>query len=217
MRFRNREEAGRKLAALLERRVHGPAIVYALPRGGVPVAAEIARALGLPLDLVIPRKLGHPWQPEYAIGAVTETGAPVFNEVERAALDPSWLERKIADERREARRRRELYCGGQARTSAEGLCAILVDDGIATGLTLEAALREVRADRPASLIIAVGVAPPEAAARLRALVDDFVAVQIPDHFEGAVGSYFVDFHQLSDDDVIAQMAALRAAPDERGP
>lgn len=208
MRFKNREEAGHLLAGVLKGHVRQPAVVYALPRGGVPVALAVARELQLPMDLVIPRKLGHPWQPEYAIGAVTETGDPVCNEDERRRVEPAWFEVKVAEERREARRRRELYCGGRARTSAKGKCAILVDDGVATGLTLEAAIREVRADGPSRLIAAVGVAPPETAERFRALVDDFVAVQIPEYFQGAVGAYFEDFHQLSDDDVLKMMSTL---------
>lgn len=208
MRFKNREHAGELLASILTGRVHPPAIVYALPRGGVPVAAAVARALHLPLDLVIPRKLGHPWQPEYAIGAVTETGEPVCSEEEMHAVDPSWFAATVAAARVEARRRRELYCGGRARTSAAGQCAILIDDGVATGLTLQAAIAEVRADAPARLIVAVGVAPPDTATRFRAQVDDFVAVQIPEHFQGAVGAYYEDFRQLTDEDVLAALEAL---------
>lgn len=211
MRFKNREEAGHLLAGVLKEHIRQPAIVYALPRGGVPVALAVARELQLPMDLIIPRKLGHPRQPEYAIGAVTETGEPVYNEDERRRVDPAWFAAKVADERREARRRRELYCGGRARTSAKGKCAILVDDGVATGLTLEAAIREVRADGPSRLIAAVGVAPPETAERFGTLVDDFVAVQIPEYFQGAVGAYFEDFHQLSDNDVLEMMATLTSS------
>ncbi|MFP5304818.1 MAG: phosphoribosyltransferase [Gammaproteobacteria bacterium] len=208
MRFRNREHAGQQLASLLEGRIHKPAIVYALPRGGVPVAAVIARALELPLDLVIPRKLGHPWQPEYAIGAVTETGEPVCNEDELRRVDADWFAARVEAERREAQRRRQLYSGGRARISAQGQCAILVDDGVATGLTLEAAIREVRADGPSRLVVAVGVAPRETAARFGKLVDAFVSAQLPEHFQGAVGAYYEDFRQLTDDDVLAALALL---------
>ncbi len=179
----------------------------------MPVAVEIARRLGLPLDLIMARKIGHPQQPEYAIGAVTETGEPVFNAEERQQLDADWLAARISAERAEARRRRELYCGGRARRSAHGQCAIIVDDGVATGLTLEAAIRELRGDHPARLIVAVGVAPPDTAQRFRAQVDDFVAVHVPAQFQGAVGAYFEDFHQLGDDDVLAQMRSLPAPPD----
>ncbi|MEQ1440348.1 phosphoribosyltransferase family protein [Fontimonas sp. SYSU GA230001] len=210
MRFKNRAEAGRLLGAILKNHVHKPAIVYALPRGGVPVAIEVARALDLPMDLVIPRKLGHPWQPEYAIGAVTETGEPVCNEDELRHVDREWFKAKVAAERAEAHRRRALYCGGRPRMSARDQCAVLVDDGVATGLTLQAAVQEVRADHPARLIVAVGVAPADTAERFRTLVDDFVAVQIPEYFQGAVGAYFEDFHQLSDDDMLDAMKTLRA-------
>ena len=208
MPFRNRHHAGKELALLLKREVTRPAIVYALPRGGVPVAVEVAQALGAPLDLVIARKIGHPHSPEYAIGAVTETGQPVFNEDERRAVDPVWLATRIASERSEARRRRELYCAGLGRQSAHGRCAILVDDGIATGLTMEAAVREVQADAPAQLIVAVAVAPRDTADRFAAEVDRFVAVVIPDYFEGAVGSYYEDFRQVTDEDVQRELARV---------
>jgi predicted phosphoribosyltransferase len=208
MPFTNRHHAGKELALVLRRHVTKPAIVYALPRGGVPVAAEVAEALDVPLDLVIARKIGHPHSPEYAIGAVTETGQPVFNEDERRTVDPVWLATRIAAERSEARRRRELYCAGLVRKSAEGRCAILVDDGIATGLTMEAAVREVKADRPSKLIVAVAVSPRETADRFAKEVDRFVAVEIPDYFEGAVGAYYQDFRQVTDDDVQRELARL---------
>lgn len=212
MRFQNRYDAGKRLARLLKSRVQGPAIVYALPRGGVPVALAVARSLNLPLDLVIPRKLGHPMQPEYAVGAVTETGEPVFNEDERKGLDPAWLQARIASERSEARRRRELYSGGRPRHSARDLTAIIVDDGVATGLTLEAAVREIRADAPSRLVVGVGVAPRDTAERFAAQVDDFVAVLLPEYYAGAVGAYFEDFHQLSDADVLDALATLPRSP-----
>ncbi|MDR3419432.1 MAG: phosphoribosyltransferase family protein [Nevskia sp.] len=211
MRFHDRHHAGQALAEALKPHLEGPAIVYALPRGGVPLAVEVARACSLPLDLVIPRKIGHPHQPEYAICAVTETGEPICNEDERRAVDPQWLAQRIEAERREARRRRELYSGGQARRSARGRCAILVDDGIATGLTMEAAVAEVRQDNPTRLIVAVPVAPRDTAERFAGLVDRFVAVQIPEFYAGAVGYYYEDFRQLSDRDVQEELARLPAA------
>ncbi|MBX6421633.1 MAG: phosphoribosyl transferase [Nevskia sp.] len=206
MRFRDRHQAGALLARALVPYLESPAIVYALPRGGVPVAAEVARRFKLPLDLVIARKIGHPWRPEYAIGAVTETGTAVFNEEERASLDPAWVEKTVAAERAEARRRRERYRAGRERTSAAGRCAILVDDGIATGLTLRAAVAEVRADRPARLIVAVPVAPRETARDFAGLADRFVAVLVPDEFMGAVGAYYEDFRQIGDQEVIEELA-----------
>jgi putative phosphoribosyl transferase len=209
MRFRNRSHAGQLLAAALKPQVQGPAIVYALPRGGVPVAAEIASALDLPLDLVIARKVGHPLQPEYAICAVTETGEPVCNERERERTDSQWLKARIEEERHEARRRREAYSPGHGRKSARGRCAIIVDDGIATGLTMQAAVREIRSDSPSMLVVAVPVSPPETAEYFRTFVDKFVAVVIPEYFHGAVRAYYEDFQQTSDDAVIKLLARFR--------
>lgn len=211
MRFRNRHDAGQLLAEVLRAHIRRPAIVYALPRGGVPVAAEIARICELPLDLVIARKVGHPMQPEYAVCAVPETGEPVCNADERRRLDPAWLEQRIAAERAEARRRRERYAGGQPRPLATGKDAVVVDDGIATGLSMEAALSEIRADRPARLIVAVPVAPPDTVTRFRGLCDEVLAVDVPEYFLGAVGAYYTDFRQLTDEDVIEELARFRRA------
>lgn len=209
MRFENRQEAGRALAKVLEPHLQGPAVVYALPRGGVPVAVEVALHFGLPLDLVIARKIGHPSQPEYAIGAVTETGEPIFGDSGIiATISREWLARNIAEQRQEARRRRELYCGGRARHSAAGKCAVIVDDGIATGLTMLAAVAEIRKDQPAQLIVAVPVAPGETAERFAKLVDRFAAVDIPRRYAGSVGSYYEDFRQVSDQDVQHELTRL---------
>lgn len=212
MRFRNRHDAGRRLAQALAQVVRTPAIVYALPRGGVPVGAEVALALRLPLDLVVSRKVGHPSQPEYAVCAVTETGESLCDPQERAHLDPVWLANRIHAERAEALRRRERYGRGHPRRLASGRTAILVDDGIATGLSMEAAIREVRADGPTRLIVAVPVAPAETAARFRELCDAFIAVHVPERFLGAVGAYYEDFTQVSDDEVMRELARAQAAP-----
>lgn len=213
MRFRDRAEAGRRLAALLADHVDGPAVVYPLPRGGVVLGVEIATALRLPLDLIIPRKIGHPYSPEYGIAAVVESGEIVKNEAEVARVDPAWFERAVERERAEARRRRELYLSGRAPVPVEGRIAILVDDGIATGLTMEAAIREARRRRPARTIVAVPVAPPDTAERMRREVDAFVALDVPEHYLGAVGAYYDHFPQLTDEEVIALLARLPPAPE----
>ncbi|HTT08047.1 MAG TPA: phosphoribosyltransferase family protein [Gammaproteobacteria bacterium] len=209
MMFTDRHHAGRELAQVLRTRISNPAVVYALPRGGVPVAAEIAMTFNLPLDLVIPRKIGHPGHPEYAIGAVTEQGGAVCNERECRRLDQRWLAAEIESQRQESRRRRELYCGGRPRLSAAGKCAVLVDDGLATGLTMLAAIREVRADGPSKLIVAVPVAPRETVGTLARETDDCVIAHLPEYFGGSVGAYYRDFQQLSDDDVLRELAACR--------
>lgn len=211
MSFENRRDAGRRLARLLEPHVHRPAVVYALPRGGVPLAVDVALGLRLPLDLVMARKIGHPQQPEYAVGAVTETGVPVIAPHMEHQLDPGWLARRVAEERAEAQRRRKVYGGGHPRLSAAGKCAILVDDGIATGLTMEAAIDEIRGDAPRWLVVATAVAPREAATRFAALCDDFVAVEIPEHYAGSVGAYYESFPQLSDQAVLDELARLGQA------
>src|SRR3989344_1657662 len=144
MRFKDRADAGRKLAHALNKFKGRQGVVYALPRGGVVLGVEIAQALHMPLDLVIPRKIGHPISPEYAIGAVVENGEKVCNEMEVARIDPEWFRREVERERQEARRRRELYLGGREPAPVEGKTAIIVDDGIATGLTMEVAIRDVK-------------------------------------------------------------------------
>lgn len=202
MRFRDRREAGQKLAQALARYRGREGIVYPLPRGGVVLGVEIARALGMPLDLVIPRKIGHPYNPEYAICAVTEHGAPVCNEREVAQVDPEWFRKRVEAERREARRRRELYLAGRVPLPAEGKIAIVVDDGIATGLTMRAAIQDVRSRHPARVIVAVPVAPKDTADRLMRDVDEVAALDVSDFYLGAVGAYYDDFPQLTDDEVM---------------
>ncbi|BAU49515.1 phosphoribosyl transferase [Sulfurifustis variabilis] len=211
MRFRDRAEAGRRLAAALAGHVEGPGVVYPLPRGGVVLGAEIAAALRLPLDLIIPRKIGHPYSPEYGIAAVVESGEIVRNEAEVARVDASWFEQAVARERAEARRRRLLYLRGRAPVPVEGKTAILVDDGIATGLTMEAAIREAKRLRPARTIVAVPVAPPDTARRIGREVDAFVALEIPEFYLGAVGAYYDDFPQLTDDEVIGLLDRLQSS------
>jgi putative phosphoribosyl transferase len=204
MRFEDRTEAGQKLAALLAPKyAHRDGIVYALPRGGVVLGAEIAPRLGMPLDLVIARKIGHPHNPEYAIGAVTETGEPVVNPQELAQIPNQWFARQVEAQRREARRRHQVYLQGRAPLSPKGTIAILVDDGIATGLTMEAAVRELRRREAGTVVVAVPVAPADTAAKLAGEVDDFLALDVPQYYLGGVGAYYDEFAQVSDEQVIA--------------
>jgi predicted phosphoribosyltransferase len=166
------------------------------------VGAEIARALAAPLEAVIARKVGHPQSPEYAVCAVGASGYLVCTEAERRSLDPAWLQAAVERERREAARRQAVYLEGRRPVSAEGRTAILVDDGIATGLTMRAAIQEMKGQRPRQIVVAVPVIPRETAAVLNREVDAVVAVDIPDLFLGAVGAYYVDFQQVDDDEVI---------------
>ncbi|MFO1432266.1 MAG: phosphoribosyltransferase family protein [Candidatus Competibacteraceae bacterium] len=205
MRFKDRSEAGKQLAVALEKYCAQPAVVYGLPRGGVVLAVEIAQALHLPLDLIIPRKIGHPYNPEYAIGAVSEDGEPVYNEWEIARVDRHWLENQVDSERREARRRREQYLQGRKPLAVTGKTAILVDDGIATGLTMLAAIRDIKKRRPSRIVVAIPVAPEDTVERLLQQADEVVGLDITPHYLGAVGAYYDHFSQVSDAEVIRLM------------
>jgi putative phosphoribosyl transferase len=212
MRFKDRADAGRKLAQALDAYANRDGVVYALPRGGVVLGVEVARALRMPLDLLIPRKLGHPLQPEYAIGAVVESGEMVVNQWEVSRVDPQWFRQEVEAERREARRRRELYLGGRAPAAVKGKVAIIVDDGIATGLTMEVAIRDARRREPGRLVVAVPVAPPETVERLAREVDEFVVLDRSPYYLGAVGAYYDYFTQVSDDEVVALLRSMAAKP-----
>lgn len=201
-RFRDRVDAGQKLAARLEQYKNQDVVVYALPRGGVPVAKEIARELNCPLDLVIIRKIGHPGNPEYALGAITEDGRLVVDEEDLARVDPQWFEAEKNKQLQEAKRRRELYLKGQEPISATGKIAILVDDGIATGSTMLVAVKKIKQENPKKVVVAVAVSPKETARKFTGEADEFVAVTVPDIFWGAIGYYYDDFRQVSDEEVM---------------
>lgn len=212
MYFRDRAEAGEQLAQLLAPKYRGQdGVVYALPRGGVIVAAPIARALHMPLGLTITRKIGHPLQPEYAIGAVTEDGEVVVNSTEVARVDEEWFRAAVQAERKEAHRRHQVYLDDRAPLSATGKTAILVDDGIATGLTMRAAIAAMRQQRPARLIVAVPIVTADAAMNLGEVVDGVVAVDTPRRHLGSVGAYYDNFPQVTDDEVISLLRAANAS------
>lgn len=203
MRFLNRQEAGRQLAQALAKYRDTDTIVYALPRGGVAVGFEVAQALGAPLELVIARKIGHPHNPEYAVCVISEEGELLCDEYERSLADRDWLKIEAASQWREALRRRAAYCGDKPRLSAKDKRAIVIDDGVATGLTMRAALRSIKKDQPKELVAAVPVAPHEVVEALRAEADRVVALEDARDYLGAVGAYYYDFPQLSDREVIA--------------
>jgi putative phosphoribosyl transferase len=210
--FKDRKEAGRKLAARLLRYQDQQPIVLALPRGGVPVAYEVAVALNAPLDIIVVRKLGAPGQPELGIGAVVDGDYPqsVLNEdvVRMLNVSDEYLAREVAQELQEIRRRQARYRGGRASAALVGRTVIVVDDGIATGATVRAALRGVRRARPKRLVLAVPVAPPETVESLQCEVDDLVCLQTPTYFH-AVGQFYDDFRQTTDEDVIALLDTAR--------
>lgn len=215
--FRDRTEAGEKLAAqLLHLGDHNP-VVLALPRGGVPVGFEIARALAAPLDLVLVRKIGVPWQPELALGAVTDGGDPeVFIDRTLAAelaIPEDYIKKETARQVEEVERRRRIYHAGRAPLEIAGRAAIVVDDGIATGATMRVALQATRRRNPSRLILEVPVAAEETLGRLRREVDEAVCLESPPDL-GAIGFFYRDFHQLSDAEVTELLA--RAAHPEEG-
>ena len=202
MKFRDRAQAGRQLAALLRRRGgFADAVVLALPRGGVPVAFQVARALRLPLDVLVVRKLGFPGQEEYAMGAIASGGVRVMGEVDGGwPVSARELEAVVAREQAELLRREQRYRGGRPPLDLAGRVLILVDDGLATGATMSAAVQAARAGHPKRIIVAVPVASPEAVQSLGALADEVVCLFTPEHFR-AVGLWYQDFTQTSDEEV----------------
>lgn len=203
MHYKNRKEAGKELAKALAKYAGQDAVVYALPRGGVPLGYEVAKQLSAPLNVIIVRKIGHPFQPEWALCAVAEGGHLLCNEDERADIDPEWLKAEIEKEQQEAKRRRSAYREERGRASARGKIAIIVDDGIATGLTMLVAIDEVRHEHPKEIVVAVPVAPREVAEKIKAAGATLVALQIPEVYEGAVGAYYEEFPQVDDAEVIS--------------
>jgi putative phosphoribosyl transferase len=199
----DRAEAGRLLATeLSKRKLPASVIVLALPRGGVPVGCEVAKALHAPLDVVVVRKLGVPWQPELAMGAIAGTSMKVLNEdlIGDLRISQAEIDAELAKERAEVERREKLYRGGRPAPELRGQTVLLVDDGLATGSTMLVAARYVRALKPAKTIIAVPVGSTEASERLKKEVDEFVCLATPEYFM-AVGEWFEDFRPVDDAEV----------------
>ena len=211
MRFSDRTQAGQVLAQHLSAYRQKPQVlVLALPRGGVPVASEVAKALGAPLDVLTVRKLGMPEHPEYAIGAIASGGARVMNpEAEFLNLSPAEVSAIAAREQRELERRERLYRAGRPPLSLQGHTAILVDDGLATGSTMRAAIAAARRLSAQHIVVAVPVAAPETVADLRSEVDEVVCVTTPVPLR-AVGLWYDDFEQVSDEAVCALLAQAGA-------
>ena len=207
--FTDRTQAGQRLAAALLHLKDRAPVILALPRGGVVVGWEVARALGAPLDLVLVRKIGAPGQPELAAAAVVDGEEPemVVNDdvVGTFAVPATYLEQERARQVQEIERRRSLYLGGRARAEIGDRTAVVVDDGIATGATVRVALRAVRRRKPARTVLAVPVAPPDTIEALRSEADEIVCLETPALF-GAISAFYADFRQVTDEEVTALLA-----------
>lgn len=214
MPFADRTEAGRRLAAALEPYRADAPVVLALPRGGVPVAAEVARHLEAPLDILLVRKIGVPTQPELAMGAVVDGAEPVVvrNEdvIRLARVSAAEFDRAQEAEMREIERRRKRYLAGRRPLDVAGRTAVVVDDGIATGATVRAAIGGLKQRKAKKIVVATPVAPPDTVARLREEADDVVCLEEPANF-GAIGFFYLDFRQLSDEQVVATLEAFQPA------
>ncbi len=205
MPFRDRDEAGHRLAKALAHHQGEDCAVFALPRGGVPVAAPVAQALKAPLDLILVRKIGVPYQPELAMGAIADAGGAPFtfrNEdvIALAGVSEAEFDQAKRRELKELDRRRALFFGARKRAEAAGRIALVVDDGVATGATTRAALHAARALGPKRLVLAVPVAPTDTLAVLRKEADEIVCLEDYSYF-GAVGAYYDDFRQVEDAEV----------------
>ena len=217
MRFRNRSDAGQRLADRLEHLRGKDAVILGLPRGGVPVAAEVARALAAPLDIILVRKLGVPAQPELGMGAIGESDARVINPdvVRYAQVSEAQMAEVERRERAELQRRAQRFRGGAPHEPLAGRIAVIVDDGIATGSTARAACQVARAMGAARVLLAVPVAPPGADVGMRGDADEVICLEMPGRFL-AIGEWYEDFAQTSDEEVIALLRAARARQAEQG-
>lgn len=206
MRFEDRSQAGKMLAGALDGFRGQNAVVYALPRGGVVLGYEVARHLDAPLDLIITRKIGYPGSRECAVCAVSEDGEMICDRLGATRLDPAWLKARADEEMQEANRRRRVYLEGRPPLNAGGKVAIVVDDGVATGLTILLAIMVLKGQHPKKIVVAVPVSSPEAAERIRAEADELVALDVPSDFF-SVSEHYEEFAQLEDEDVIRLIKA----------
>lgn len=209
--FKDRQDAGRQLAEKLSQYRGTDAIVLALPRGGVVTGHEIARALKLPLDIVVTRKIGHPGNPEYALCAVDETGAVICNETEVKTVDQGWLKKETERQRAEAQWRSATYREDRAPLNLAGRVIIMVDDGIATGLTMQLAIAVVKAQKPEKIVVATPVAPSDAVESIRRQVDECLVLEPPEEFMGAVGAHYETFEQVEDEEVVTLLQSAYEA------
>jgi len=208
MSFINRVDAGFKLAEKCFPLNLKDVLVFGLPRGGAIVGAEIAKQLNTTLSLIMVRKVAHPHNPEYAIGAVAEEKTIIKNEIESRLVSPDWLAVAISEAVWANKRRRKVYFNDKEMCSVEDKIVLLVDDGIATGLTMMAAIKEMRSRKAKKIIVAIPVCPVDIYWTLKDLADDVVCLNIDNAYLGAVGAYYDDFRPVSDDEVIETLKRI---------
>ncbi|MBI2938941.1 MAG: phosphoribosyltransferase [Chloroflexi bacterium] len=210
MLFEDRVDAGRRLATRLRHLAGEEGVVFGLPRGGVVVAAEVAQALDWPLDVVIARKIGAPGNLEYAIGAVAEQGAVVLNdaEIHLLGIRPEYISQEIREQEREIERRVQRFRQGLPLPDLTGQTAVLVDDGIATGFTMRAAVQAVRNARARRVVVAAPVAPPDIVRRFQRIAEEVICLDTPEPFL-AVGRFYAHFEQVTDEEVAEILARVR--------
>ncbi|GAA3015525.1 phosphoribosyltransferase [Tetragenococcus solitarius] len=201
MMFKDRTDAGEQLAAVVNPLDTKSTIVLALPRGGVPLGALIAKKYDVIFNIILAKKIGHPSNAEYAIGAIAENGKPIIGEGFSEKLHAEWLEKEILRLQKEMRRKRELYKENLQKLSLKNKEVLIVDDGIATGLTMFAAIRAVKKYQPKSVSVAVPVIPRISYEQLKQEVDEIYALEVPEYFLGGVGAYYENFPQLTDEQV----------------
>jgi len=202
--FKDRQDAGRQLGKLLAKYKNKDVVVYAIPRGGVVLGAEVAKMLNAPLDLILAHKIPHPLQPEYAIAAVSESGHLVGSLTEGKA----WIESEKERQMQEIKRKRRMYLKDKKEIPLKGKIAIIVDDGLATGLTMRVGILELKDKLPKKIVVAVPVAPRDTADLVTSMVDEFVALDIPDDFMGSVGAHYLHFEQVEDEEVISLLEGV---------
>lgn len=205
--FKDRLEAGQRLAKVLEKyKRQKDTIILALPRGGVVVGFEVAKTLELPLDLVVPRKIGAPGNPEFAIGAITEEGEGIFNEavIRDYGISKEYIDKTVEEEKKEAQRRLKAYRGDRPPLNLVEKTVIIVDDGIATGLTMRAAIKSVKNKDPKKIVVAVPCGAKDSIDQIKQEVDEVVCLHAPIFF-GAVGAFYENFEQTTDEEVIELM------------
>ncbi len=210
MLFKDRIQAGQKLAEKLLEYKDKNVIILAIPRGGVVVAYEIAKVLNAPLDLIIPRKIGAPYQPELAIGAITQDGTIILNEdiVSYLPIPENYIKNEAERQKKEIERRLIKYRGNAIEPNLENKIVIIVDDGIATGATMLAAIASIRKKKPSKIVVAIPVAPPESLEKIKEYADEIICLQTPEPFF-AIGQFYERFEQLEDEEVINILNKIR--------